>query len=112
MQRRPSINARGTFLPARVGGALTLLASVGIFASLLIRPSASPTLVNISILLVASVGGLLSVIWPERFGAVLAATFLLLAAIYPLLWSGLGLLFLPSLILLIAGARQARSRTQ
>lgn len=111
MQRRPSINTRRTFLPARVGGVLALLASVGILASLLIHPSASPTLVNISILLVTSVGGLLGVIWPQRLGAVLAATLLLLVAIYPLLWNGLGLLFLPSLILLIIGARQARSRS-
>jgi hypothetical protein len=111
VQRSPYVRASGDVFPAaRLGGAIALILSLGIFVSLLIRPSASLTLANVSILTLASIAGLLGVIWPTRFGAVLTALLLLLPAIYLLLWSGLGLLFLPSIILLIRGARQARSR--
>jgi hypothetical protein len=94
---------------ARIGGGVAL-AVTGVIAILLATTSDEGfNVANIATLLAGAIGGGLALRWPNRSLAVASGAILLLVGAVPALIGGVGLLYLPSIILLVISALKSRS---
>ncbi len=86
-----------------IGGALALAVSVGIFVSLIVRPTASINPFNMATLVLASAGGIVATLYPSRPRVLMAANVLLLLAVVPTVFAWIWLLYVPSVIFMATG---------
>lgn len=86
-----------------VGAVMALGVSVVLSMSLLIRPDVGFNLLNMATILPTSAAALLAFFRSRNVLALIIANAVLIAAAFPALLSGVGLLYLPSLVLFILG---------
>jgi hypothetical protein len=93
---------------ARLGGILAIVASVGLFVRILVVDQLNASAV--ATLTLAGLAGLVAVLVPDRVGALMSATLILVVAMLPAVFGWVPLLYAPSLALFVSGALRVAKR--
>lgn len=86
------------------GGALALAVSIGLFISLLIRPTAGINLLNMATLLLASTAGIGLILSPNSPKWLVVASLCLLCAVIPTVFGAVFLLYGAPITLVVVGS--------